>query len=138
MCGYDSQASVSASWKFFVPLEPPSQNSIARNAGSFAHRRRYADWRDQFTLLIRSKMKQVGIPDAGGRRRLVLTRFFTGRSRAFDRGNLVGGCKLVLDAAVAAGLLVDDDERHLEDHYKQRKHDALSGLEIEVHELAPR
>lgn len=136
MCGHDADAPVTARWTFFVPLEPPSQNEIALRGGRDA-KIRYRKLRDQFTLLIRSKMTQLGIPDASGRRRVVFTRIYCGRAQRRDRINNAGGMKMALDACSRAALLVDDAEEWVEDHYQQRRSDVLSGLEIEVSELAP-
>lgn len=135
MCGHDPAAPVAESWSFFVPLEPPSQNEIARNGGRIGERKKYQRLRDQFTLLIRSKMMQLGIPDAQRKRRVVLTRLYCGRSQRRDRINNAGGMKAALDACIAACLIVDDDEEFVEDHYQQRRTDHLSGLEIRVDEF---
>lgn len=94
---------------------PPSQNEIMRRFRTpQAYDRLLAGWRQVFGAAATT------IPKATGRRRLEITRFIRGKKYWLDRGNLVGGCKPLLDAAVHAGLLIDDREDHLDDHYDQR------------------
>jgi hypothetical protein len=64
-------------------------------------------------------MANGSIPPAVGRRRLVITRYCKSKRYLLDRGNLVGGCKPLLDAAIIRGLIKDDTEDALDDHYQQ-------------------
>lgn len=50
------------------------------------------------------------------KRRIAITRHGT---KLLDYGNLVGGCKPLLDALVAEGVLYDDSPAWVEDHYQQ-------------------
>jgi Holliday junction resolvase RusA-like endonuclease len=118
-----------------VPKEPPTQNEIAQNKGG--KRFGYKRVREEFTFLVRAAMNKNGVPAATGRRRMVLTRFYTGRGRARDYGNLVGGCKAVVDSLVNVGLLVDDSEQWVDDYYLQRRHEHLSGVEVVLQEVMP-
>jgi hypothetical protein len=48
-------------------------------------------------------------------------RYYGKRKRPFDRGNLAGGMKPLLDELVSAGWLVDDSPKFCQDHYAQEK-----------------
>lgn len=90
--------------------------------------------RDAWQWLFKIERVNRRIPTATGRRRVTLTRLYSGRQRAFDRGNLVGGCKMILDAMVRESLIVDDKAEYLEDHYAQRR-SATSGIVVLIEEL---
>lgn len=108
---------------------PPSQNEIMRRFRTpHAYDRLLAGWRDVF------RAAATTIPKATGRRRIEITRFIRDKNYRLDRGNLVGGCKPVLDAAVHAGLLLDDREDHLDDHYDQRI-DPVERVRIAISDL---
>lgn len=53
------------------------------------------------------------------RRKTVI--IFSFRANFLDNGNLIGGCKPILDVLVDLGVLVDDSLEWLEDHYYQVK-----------------
>ena len=108
---------------------PPSQNEIMRRFRTpQAYDRLLASWRQVFGAAA------TIIPKATGRRRLEITRFVRDKNYRLDRGNLVGGCKPLLDAAVHAGLLIDDREGHLDDHYDQRI-DPVERVRIAISDL---
>lgn len=108
---------------------PPSQNEIMRRFRTpQAYDRLLAGWRQVFGAAATT------IPKATGRRRLEITRFIRDKNYRLDRGNLVGGCKPLLDAAVHAGLLIDDREDHLDDHYDQRI-DPVERVRIAISDL---
>ena len=109
-----------ASWSFTLEIEPPSQNDVGGNKGTRVQRGKYRRMRDDYTLLLKARKNSLGIPDATRRRRVFIVREYPKGKRRYDRGNLVGGCKPLLDAMTEAGLLVDDKEKWLEDHYEQR------------------
>lgn len=109
---------------------PPSQNEIMRRFRTpQAYDRLLASWRQVFGAAATT------IPRATGRRRLEITRFVRDKNYRLDRGNLVGGCKPLLDAAVHAGLLIDDREDHLDDHYDQRI-DPVERVQIAIADMA--
>lgn len=107
-------------WDFTLPLATPSQNDAsASNHGQPWERKKYAKQRGDWQLLLGATMGRLAIPRARGKRRVLITRLYGIRGQAMDPSNLAGGCKLVLDAMVRAGLLVDDAERWIEAHYYQ-------------------
>lgn len=61
-----------------------------------------------------------------------ITRIFGGRQRAFDYGNLVGGCKPLPDALINLGIIVDDDPAHFTCAYEQREADGNIKTIIEL------
>lgn len=134
-CGDCETTPVGGSWRFFVPRQPPGANQRRVNAG--AARFAYAKERDLWAWEIRAHRLRAAITPATGMRRVTFTRLFTGRGQLMDRINLAGGCKPLLDCLVREHLLVDDDPAHVLDHYHQRRHDVLSGLEITIEELLP-
>lgn len=95
---------------------------------------KYRSQRGMWKLLVRHAMQEARVPTATKKRTIALTRLYSGREREWDYGNLVGGCKVVLDAMVDAGLLVDDSPKWSEQIYKQER-GAESGLRVEVTEL---
>jgi hypothetical protein len=117
-----------------LPLEPPSQNSVAQNKGNYRARKRYAKIRDDYILLLKNAKQRLSIPDARHLRRVVITRLYSGRGQARDRANIVGGCKPLLDAMHLSGLLVDDAEEFVQDFYRQARSNA-SGVGILLEEL---
>lgn len=52
-----------------------------------------------------------------------VTRVYSGRSREFDHGNLVGGCKPLIDVLVSAAVIQDDAPRHFSCAYHQKHGD---------------
>ncbi len=111
---------------------PPSQNEIMRR---YRNPHKYDQLLASWQKVIGDLMMVGRIPRAAGRRRLEIVRYYRAEKYRLDRGNLVGGCKPVLDAAVRCGLIVDDREEHLDDHYRQVL-DADERVEIYVCDLA--
>ena len=118
-CSFDPDASVLAAWAFCVPVEIRSGNSHIVNAA--ASRWSYKRTRDSWQALLRNMRLLQGMPKATSKRRVTITRHYAGRQRAFDRDNLATGCKVIVDAMVRAGLLVNDDAGNAEIHYAQSK-----------------
>lgn len=109
----------------------PSQNVLVRR---LHNRYVYAKLRSKFQTWIMVGMANGKIAKATGRRRLTITRYVRSRRYLLDRGNFIGGCKPLLDAARLQGLIVDDTEALLDDHYVQ-KIDADPRVEILVEDL---
>lgn len=120
------------SWMFVIELEPPSQNRVASNKGSGRHV--YRKYRDDFEKLLKQKKRAMRIPTARKRRRVFIHRLYCGRGKERDHGNIVGGCKPLLDAMTNVGLLVDDKRAWVEDHYSQERTD-VSGVFIRIEEM---
>lgn len=136
LCGSCGQELPSAgkSWEFTLGIAPPSQNVVSGNKGGYAARAAYKKFRGDYVLLLQAWKNELAIPDAEGRRRIHITRLYSGRGKKMDRGNLIGGCKPLLDAMTRVGLIVDDKEEFLEDHYYQRRAKE-SGVEINIEEM---
>jgi hypothetical protein len=116
---------------FDIDYVVPSSNQRLVNSRDPADRAKYRETRDDWQTLVMAAMRAHGVPKATGRRALVLIRFFSGRERARDYDNLVGGMKPVLDAMVLAGLIVGDDPGSVVVTYHQNKIDGPSGLRVE-------
>lgn len=132
MCAYDEAAPVARSWTFDVGSEEAaSLNSHQQNdARGWAYRK----MRDRWVLLLRSAARAGGIPRPEERRRITLTRLYSGRQRELDRDNLVGGLKAVVDALRRADLILDDTRRWAQVHYLQERGDRR-GLRVQVEEV---
>jgi hypothetical protein len=94
----------------------PSQNTYQR-----AHWAQQARLLDETRWLIRSQLRAAGVwfVDLPERRVTVtIRRYSPGR---LDRGNFIGGCKALLDALRHEGVIVDDSEAWLDDHYEQHE-----------------
>ena len=135
-CHYDPDATVTACWRFFIPIAGPSQNRLHGKGGA---RFKYRKVRDDYERMIRAAIVahkvMLAVGPRAAKRRVTLTRFYTGREREFDRANWVGGAKPILDALVRCGLLVDDSPRWLDDYYHQRRDEHLRGVEIQIEEV---
>ena len=107
-------------YQFTIDCKIYSQNVIY-NKGSYSSMRRYRSLRDEYIFSIKRVMVELRIPDAIGRRRIHVVRQFGKGKRKFDRGNLIGGCKPLLDAMRACSFIVDDTVLMIEDHYSQVK-----------------
>lgn len=75
----------------------PSQNVLKRR---YRSPHAYKKLRSQLQQWVMVGMVNGGIPPAEGRRRLVIQRYARGKRYLLDRGNLIGGCKPLLDAAI--------------------------------------
>lgn len=132
-CSFDPDAVVSASWSFMIDREIATGNARVFNVGG--SRWRYAKERDAWRWEFRAVRLLRKIHAAAIRRRVMLTRHFDGRQRAFDRDNLATGAKPVVDAMVREGLLRGDDEASAEIRYTQVR--GGHGLSVLLEELAP-
>jgi hypothetical protein len=138
-CGADPLAIVSGTWEMELPIGSPSQNAMSGNKGSMAARAAYRKLRDNYCLFIRTFARQLSIPHATARRRIRFVRYYMGRSQPYDLANLIGGAKALVDALVLEGQLLDDDEKHFEGHYAQRRVEKPSKarLVLIIEELRP-
>lgn len=123
-------------WGFFVGMRLPSLNDYVHNSGP--SRWRYKKQREDWRLLIRNAARRDA-PDlaaAVGKRTLLVRREYKGREKERDFVNLVGGCKVVVDALVLEGLLKDDCPALLADRYEQVRvgKECPSGVWFEIGE----
>jgi hypothetical protein len=83
-----------------IPLRTPTANQLSGYHWRKRHRMK-RDWQ----WLVVAAMGWAGVGKQRGRYDVTIERH---AARALDPDNAVGGCKVVLDGMVAAGLLVDD------------------------------
>lgn len=119
------------SWLIPIGMRTPSQNELARK---FSNRHLYAKLRKTLEQWVVLGMMNESVARATTRRRLTITRYARSKRFLLDRGNFVGGCKPLLDAATRHGLILDDKEEHLDDQYLQAV-DPQKFLEIFVEDL---
>lgn len=102
---------------FEVARSLPSQNKLKGNTreSSYAYSSERAWWHKQLSM---AKMAKWVTP-ASGFRVVRITRVLGKGSKFFDMGNLVGGCKAMLDAMVNTGVLVDYSPTHCSIFYRQ-------------------
>ena len=102
-----------------------SQNTLKGNTkhGRFAYQDERAWWHKQFATAVMAGWVTV----AKGYRVVRVTRVLGKGAKLFDIGNLVGGCKAMIDAMVNVGVLVDDSPKHCFITYRQVRgeHDAV-------------
>lgn len=138
-CAQDLPELASEKWSFFIPIEPPSLNAVSGNKGGYGARAKYKKIRDAYKYAIRERRmySALDLPGATGRRRVYVTRCMGKGKRRYDRDNLIGGCKPLMDALTLSGLLLDDKEKYLEAHYHQVRADkgASGGVLIEIEEM---
>lgn len=132
-CGHDPSATVGLRWSFFVNREVQSLNAHRGNYGGqrWAYAKDRDAWQQWFVVLGR----QHCVTPASGKRRVTLTRCYSGRQRELDADNLSGGAKVVIDSMVRAKLLLNDDKASVEVLYRQRKVTTEPGLEVRIEEL---
>ena len=126
-------------WSFVAPIVVRSQNTLyGTHRDHHAHRRLYAKVRDTAQMVFLAMRSEYAIPQAVAKRRIVWTRLLGYRERLFDHGNLVGGMKPIVDAAVLQGLLADDTPALYEGAYLQADDDRTAGpaLRVEIWEAS--
>lgn len=114
-CGHSETPAI-RTWTLVIDADVPSQNVTLKR-----HFAQKTEERNALALFVRAERLRLRIPRAKEKRRARFTRFYAGRKQRRDFGNLVGGCKTLLDALVREGLLVDDDPDHVEDYYHQER-----------------
>lgn len=135
LCGGKPYAKVTASWTFRIERDAPTQNVMGNNRGGgrWAYKKErqiwvsWLSWHANEHLILNAEVK----------RRVTITRCYSGQQKLRDHGNLVGGLKPAVDAMVGIGLLRDDSPEWCEIYYHQRrveKHER--GTLITIEELA--
>lgn len=135
-CGYDAQAIIESAWQFHIALPVQSGNRHIYNVGS--SRWRYAKERNDWQTAIKAKRISQRIPTATGKRRVTFTRYYGGRQREFDGDNFQTGVKMIRDALIREGLIVDDRREFAEFAYVQVQTDVEEqrGLLVTIEEFA--
>lgn len=136
-CGHDPDAVPTASWLLEIPYAVKSMNAHSVNAGTA----RFGYQRDRrvVTTALMVVRRSSRVPNAIARRRVTIARVMAHGQREFDRDNFHGGCKVVLDAMVREGLLVDDTAKWAQVFYEQMRGGTgitLSTTRILLEELA--
>lgn len=105
-----------ATFVYRLPFATPSQNVYQR--WHWAQKKRFRD-QCQMHLEVQCRLSPHGRPPRNVKMHVCVTRHSAG---VLDYGNLVGGCKPVLDALVRVGLLVDDSPKWVTEAYQQETH----------------
>lgn len=95
-----------------IPLEVPSQNVTDRMHHMARHRLKQ-------TWALRIKGTVLALWKAKETRKMAVTIHSYRTRRITDHANLVGGCKMVIDAIRDAGLIVDDSDKWMVATYNQ-------------------
>ena len=90
--------------------QTPSQNKLHGWRSRYGWRQKFLKFMHNYCLVRKFVAKE--------KRCVKITRY---SSRKLDYGNLVGGCKPLLDALKHAKLIVDDSPDWIADSYKQEK-----------------
>jgi hypothetical protein len=135
LCGGRPYAPVTASWTFRIDRDAPTQNVMGNNRGG--GRWKYKTERKAWVYLFQNWKLSLRIADATVRRRVSITRCYSGQQKLRDHGNLVGGLKPAVDAMVRVKLLKDDSPTWCEIYYHQRRvEQSERGTVITIEELA--
>lgn len=104
-------------FRMVVPRGPLSQNRT-----TYAHwtvyRRDKVSWLNQLTV-VAAPLVGLSLPFS----RWSIHRQYSGRERAFDFANLVGGCKPIPDCLKKLSVIQDDSPGQFECQYTQSKGD---------------
>jgi hypothetical protein len=134
LCGGRPYAKVAASWTFRIDRDAPSQNVMGNNRGG--GRWAYAKERKAWEAALAGPFKALRIGVAKEKRRVTITRCYSGQQKVRDMGNLVGGLKPAVDAMVLVGMLMVDSPDWCEIYYHQRRVEkAERGTIITIEEL---
>lgn len=139
MCQWDEAARVAARWECRISVLAVSQNQLhAKGTNRWAYQKHKralmtameAAWRtgDATTACWLRASKAP--------RRVTITRYWAKGQRAYDRTNLAGGMKPLLDCLVELGLLVDDSEQWCKDYYRQQGPCDQPGIGVVIEEIA--
>lgn len=117
ICKYDPDVPVTGTWLVRLPgVALPSTNSLGSNTRRY---NKYRSFRTKFSRLLDKYATEV--PPAEAKRRVLIVRQYGKRKRAYDYGNLVGGCKPLLDCLKEHSLILDDSPKQLADYYLQER-----------------
>lgn len=92
-----------------IPRATPSQNATHHKHWRACFDQRKL-WEHEIWVAKLQFLGGRGLPDPPLRARVTLTRY----GRRLDVTNFMGGLKAPIDALKLQGLIVDDDEKHLE------------------------
>jgi Holliday junction resolvase RusA-like endonuclease len=99
-------------WTLDIPIPTPSLNDIQGKHWAIVR----ATKRNMAMALMIAMNRAPEIPKATGKRKLVIIRRGKG---TLDQDNLAGGCKGLIDAIKAEGLILDDDQGSIEVEFHQ-------------------
>jgi hypothetical protein len=125
---------VLASWTIAIPISVKSMNDRAVNVRGWRGRN-YKRERDAWQWALKVCRINERIAISHSKRRVSITRVYSGSEREMDRANMIGGCKMVLDAMVREGIITGDSPRWLQDNYAQFRGEKSSTV-ITIEELA--
>lgn len=121
MCGWNEDRTPTATWTIEGKGWLPSQNALGGNHKS-GHK--YRNIRRNFEKDLADQLN--AIPRATKFRAAIITRQFGktkhGRwCRPYDVGNLVGGCKPLVDTLKAYAVILDDRDETFKGYYRQER-----------------
>ena len=105
--------------RFDVPRKLKSQNELKGNsrAGNGPYVTERSWWHKQFATAVMAGLVTI----AKGPKYVRITRYSDARGKVLDVGNMVGGCKALVDAMVNVGILVDDSPEFCSIYYRQMR-----------------
>ena len=154
-------------WTIRIPRAVPSANARYCNGRDRVSRALYRKLRNAWAADLIAAWRNASArgetlplcgPGRAVKRRLVLTRVMGKGQREYDFGNLVGGCKAIVDAMLpskpprevlekgkrvlkagvpGAGLIYDDSPAWVDVTYRQER-GAQAGCIIEIEDVEPR
>ena len=116
-------------WTFTIPEQLPSRNTTKR-----AHWASLKRFGDACAWSLIERKRALGIPDATGKRRVVITRLIGKGGKAYDVRNIDD--KRMTDEMVRVGLLVDDAPKWIDIEVNQeRAEDGVPGTRVTIEDL---
>ena len=95
----------------------------SQNQSTYSHWTKYKRYKDRWWRVLH-RLLHGQVPEQPWPFAVVtITRVYGPRCRPYDYANLVGGCKPIPDALIKIGVLTDDDPKHFEATYHQRRFD---------------
>ena len=115
-----------------LPFATPSQNVYQRM--HYHAQNKLKKECMQWVRVTLNRAGRFGVNPPDVRMRVVVQRYSANK---VDRGNLVGGCKPLLDALKIEGVIRDDTEQWIDDHYEQHPAPRKEGRTVVVVEEMP-
>jgi len=135
-CSFDPDATVLARFEFTVPRDLGTLNARVFNGRQgWSYRKLRDAWFSDLSALRRlHAVRYAGtkFDPKNNKRRVTLTRLYTGRMREMDLANI--DAKACVDAMKLAGLIFDDAPRYYEGHVKQER-GSERGTRVVIEEL---
>lgn len=126
-CGWDADRTPKHTWTVECAGIIPSQNALGGNHKTGFVYRRYRKFYEHALVELNA------VPRANKFRAVLITRVYGKRCRTYDMGNLVGGCKPLVDVLKGFAVILDDRDDCARFYYKQeRSADGIDRIRLQI------